>query len=439
MKVISIQSRAISINAVGAADTFVEPARYPWRFSTLLQAPHRMGFAAGALILAITALWWACALWLRGAGISVPWAVPPAIAHSVVMCFGFMPLFFVGFLFTAGPKWLDLPPVSADELARPIAAYVIAWLIYMVAVHLDRLAAAAAVAVAAGAWTLITWKFGRMVQRSKAADRLHAIAVFVGIALGSVSLWIVAAALAVDMFTVARIAVLAGVWGCMATVYVVVAHRMIPFFTANEIPALNAWRPMWLLWVFIGTIGLEFVFATFDLLFWPLPGYVRAIQAGAEAIIAIGLLTLAIKWGLMQSLRVRLLAMLHVGFVWLGIAIALQAASHTMMLMTDDRMSLGLASLHALTMGFMGATLFAMATRVSAGHSGRRLVVDEVTWWLFWTQQAATALRLVAAAWLALPFWLTPLAATLWATASVLWAVRYGGWYGRPREDGKPG
>ena len=123
----------------------------------------------------------------------------------------------------------------------------------------------------------------------------------------------------------------------------------------------------------------------------------------------------------------------------LGLVFVLQAVSHSMLLVTDESRSLGLAPLHALTMGFMGATLIAMATRVSAGHSGRHLVADNLVWTLFWVQQVATVLRVTAACWPGAPSWLTSVAASLWALATVSWAVRYGRWYGRPRTDGAPG
>jgi len=38
---------------------------------------------------------------------------------------------------------------------------------------------------------------------------------------------------------------------------------------------------------------------------------------------------------------------------------------------------LGLAPMHALSMGYLGATLIAMITRVAAGHSGRPLAADD--------------------------------------------------------------
>lgn len=410
-----------------------------WRFFTLLQAPHRLAFAAGALILAASSLWWALLLSLSAMGVPVQWAVPRPIAHSVLMAFGYMPLFFVGFLFTAGPKWLGQPEVDAHALLRPVVVYAAAWIGYIAAVHVNTVAAAVCVGVAAAAWMSLVVSFARMVYRSQVEDRAHAKLVLIGISAGALALWCIALALIFDTYTGARIAVLVGIWGCMAIVFVAVSHRMIPFFTANVVPMLNAWRPMWLLGVFAGMLALELAFAIIDLTLWPLGAVVRLVQMSIGLASAGVLLTMAVKWGLMQSLRVRLLAMLHVGFVWLGLAVLLQAVSHGLMFASADALSLGLAPTHALTMGFMGATLFAMATRVSAGHSGRHLVADDLVWALFWTQQVATVLRIAAAAWPAPPQWLTPLAASLWALASVSWAIRYGLWYGRPREDGEAG
>lgn len=410
-----------------------------WQLSTLLQAPHRLSFAAGVAILALSSLWWALLLSVSAMGVPVHWAVPRPIAHSVLMAFGYMPLFFVGFLFTAGPKWLGQPAVEARVLLRPVASYAFAWIGYILAVHVDAVVAAACVTVAAVAWTTVVVSFARMIVRSRAVDRIHAKLVLAGISAGGLALWCIPLALALEAFTAARIAVLVGIWGCMAIVYVAVSHRMIPFFTANVVPMLNAWRPMWLLGVFVGVLGLELLFSILDLTVWPLGAAVRFVQMSLELASAAVLLTMALKWGLMHSLRARLLAMLHVGFVWLGLAVLLQAISHGLMFATDDALSLGLAPTHALTMGFMGATLFAMATRVSAGHSGRHLVADNLIWTLFWIQQVATALRIVAAVWPSSPSWLTPLSASVWALASVSWALRYGLWYGRPRDDGKPG
>ena len=146
------------------------------------------------------------------------------------------------------------------------------------------------------------------------------------------------------------------------------------------------------------------------------------------------------RWGLVQSLKIRMLAMLHAGFVWLGVAFTLSAVSHGLMALSGDQQSLGLAPTHALTMGYLGATLFAMATRVSSGHSGRSLAADNTAWALYWVLQtavrAASGRRAVAGGRHGRSRVLAVLA---WATAAVGWALRYGNWFVRPRVDGRPG
>jgi uncharacterized protein involved in response to NO len=161
--------------------------------------------------------------------------------------------------------------------------------------------------------------------------------------------------------------------------------------------------------------------------------FVIVVESVAGAV----LLWLAVVWGLAQSLKIRLLAMLHVGFVWFGVALLYSAASQAIWLLTGQAV-LGLGALHALSMGFLGSLMLAMVTRVSCGHSGRALVADDLVWGLFWALQVAVGLRLIAAVQGA-PGWLTTLAAASWAAVVVVWALRYARWYGRPRIDGKPG
>jgi uncharacterized protein involved in response to NO len=100
--------------------------------------------------------------------------------------------------------------------------------------------------------------------------------------------------------------------------------------------------------------------------------------------------------------------------------------------------SLGLAPLHALTVGFLGATLLAMITRVAAGHSGRPLVADGPALLLYGAVQLAAVARVLSALWPDAPVALL-LAAGAWAAAAVGWALRYGNWMGRPRADGRQG
>src|SRR5690242_2959716 len=150
------------------------PVRGSWQPSWLLAAPHRLCFFVAASLLAATALWWLAALLARAAGTGWPWAVAPAVAHSLLMGFAFMPLFFAGFLFTAGPKWLMRPSVDARVLLAPVGAYALGWGMFGIGVHFAEPLAAGGVALAAFAWSVMTWRFIGLLRASTVDDLRHA-------------------------------------------------------------------------------------------------------------------------------------------------------------------------------------------------------------------------------------------------------------------------
>ena len=410
-----------------------------WRFARLLLAPHRLAFAAAALLLAATALWWSLVLAARAAGVALPWAVPAPVAHGLLMALGFMPLFFIGFLFTAGPRWLCLPEVKAASLRWPVACMVGGWALAMPGFHLAAGLAAVGVAAVALGWSLAWWRFVQLLRTSRVPDKLHATLVAAAGGIGAAALWLSVAALAAGNIAGVRAATQLALWGFLAPVFVTVSHRMLPFFTASAVPSVAAWRPNALLGLMRAALFAELPFALAELWWWPLPPAARAVQAALEAPAALLLLWMALRWGLVQSLKIRLLAMLHLGFVWLGVAFALAALSHALMAWRGPEHSLGLAPLHALTMGYLGSTVLAMATRVTAGHSGRALAADDLVWALFRVLQVAVLLRLASVGWPQQAAVLLLAAVAAWVLAMVGWAWRYGGWLGRPRADGRPG
>ena len=122
--------------------------------------------------------------------------------------------------------------------------------------------------------------------------------------------------------------------------------------------------------------------------------------------------------------------MLRGGFTWLAVASGLQALS--LALQVAGREGLGAAPLHALTLGYLGCTLLAMATRVVAARSGRTLAIDRTAWRLYRLLQLGVLLRLAAAlGWGAgAMLWL---AAAAWVGVTTAWAWRYVGWLGERR------
>lgn len=417
-----------------------KPEAAGWRWQRLFDAPHRLGFFAGAAMLALSALWWGAVLGItQGLQWALPWAVSRGLAHGLWFAFGFMPLFFTGFLFTAGPKWLGLGPVDARELAPALLASLCGWGVFLLGVHGAAALAAIGLAAVAWGWASFTRRFVALVRASSVGDRLHARLIAAACVAGVLALGTAALGLLLQREDLARAALQLGLWGFVGVVYVTVAHRMIPFFTASALPFVAAWRPTALLGLFVALFVLQVPLAWADLWWWPAPAALQGARIGLEAAAAAGLAALALRWGLVQSLSIRLLAMLHLGFVWLALSFALAAASHALQLASGGQHGLGLAAQHALTMGFFGSLLLAMATRVACGHGGRTLAADDLAWALFWSLQAATLLRVGAALWPAAERVLLPGAGLVWGVAVIGWALRYGRWFGRPRADGKPG
>jgi len=404
------------------------PLRERWRLQRLLDAPHRLGFGVGAGAMSLLALWWLAVLAAQHAGLSLPWAVPPTLAHGLLFSLGFMPAFMVGFLFTAGPRWLGHPEVEARSLLASLMQMGAGWALVLVGVHASTLVGALGLALATAGWIWLTLRFAALVLSSQVSDRMHAQGVLIACTIGVAAMALACLALWQGALPTLRAATQLALWGFVAPVFALVSHRMVPFFSAAALPKLEAWRPNALLLPMLGGLVLGGVAE----MGWLPP----ALLAPPLAVAALALLALALRWGLVRSLKgesLRLLAMLHGGFVWLGLALALQAGSQGAQALGHS--GLGAAPLHALTLGYLGCTLVAMATRVAAGHSGRPLAVDRWAWGLYGLLQLGVLLRVAAALGVA---GLLP-AAGVWAFVTGFWAWRYGGWLGRPRIDGRPG
>jgi uncharacterized protein involved in response to NO len=161
-------------------------------------------------------------------------------------------------------------------------------------------------------------------------------------------------------------------------------------------------------------------------------GAVAATVAGILALAA-GLLHTVRLAGWRGSLTVRepILVILHIGYAWLAAGYLLIGAS-----------ALGLplpptAALHALTMGAAGVMIFAVATRVALGHTGRPLVVAAPIVVAYGILNLAVALRVLGPVLPGNDLALVDLAATGWVVAFGLLLVVYWPILTRPRPDGR--
>lgn len=413
-----------------------------WRISYLLLAPHRLAFFLAMVVLVTSGAWWALVQLDRVSTlVALPYAASPTPVHGALMTFGFIPLFFSGFLFTAGPKWLGVRPLRVQQLLAPLLLQATGWLWWVLSAHLQVLPAPAGLVMALAGLAWITGLFWRLIRISPAQDRLHACVIGVAWIVGCLSLTGLLLSLVLEQPVVALACILTGLWGFVLVVFASVAHRMIPFFTSSAMPFKAAWHPFWALWLMLAVAVME-VACVWLAPEGPLQGLVAPGWLLARGIFELAagavLLWLAWVWGLVQSLKNRLLAMLHIGFMWFGLALLLGGVSQ-LLGWAQSTPVLPLASLHALTMGCLASLMLAMVTRVSCGHGGRALVADRLVWSLFWLLQVATVLRIAAAAQSAPGSRLLLPAALLWASVMAVWGVRLGAWYGRLRADGRPG
>lgn len=385
----------------------------------LLKVPHRLAFMAGLLPLLPLMIWWGGALagWWHVGG-------PGLTAHAQLMTMGFFPLFMMGFIFTAGPKWLN---VTAP---RP-AYYVPAILLYLSGTVLLALSAmgvtqalpwaqlfhALGWAIACGIWI-------DCIRRSRVADAIHAKVIATAFVLGLGAHLLKMAGTWWPVFLHAFVPL--ALFGFLFPVFLAVSHRMVPFFSSAVLPQYRVWRPYSLLYFWLVALVVRVGLAQWLPMFtwlvdWPL---------------ALSFTYCLFRWQSWRSGEVRLLAMLHCSFAWLPVAFALLGYEAFLRLMAQP--VTGSAGTHALTVGFFTSMLYAFVTRVSLGHSGRPLIADGLLWAGFLALLCVALLRVLAALFPAVPG-LIPGVWIGWCVIFGYWIVRFAPVYWRARADGNPG
>ena len=399
-------------------------------WKTYTAAPHRMMFLPGALQAVATMLWWLVDLEGRyGTLLSGGGGLPSPAIHAWLILYGCLPFFIVGFAFTAVPNWLSGPGVPRSVYVAVALTMTAGAALFYPAMLLGGEWLAAAAALHAAGWTAGGLYLVRLTALSKAQDRRHAWVITAALGLGAAGDFAAAAWFAGSGYAAMVFALSGGVWWFLLPVFLSVCHRMIPWFTGRVVNNYVIIRPYALLWVWLAACLAHGALEMADR---------REYTWLADLPIAgIGIYFVS-RWGIALSFGNRLLAMLHIAFLWVGIAALLYAAGSLARLFGLS-WSPGLAPLHGLGIGFFAAMLIAMTSRVSLGHSGRPLVADGVTWWLFWGVEATAAVRMLIDLLPGASPHLYVIPALAWVVFFGVWAYKYAPFYWRPRTDGKAG
>ncbi len=398
---------------------------------TFTSAPHRMMMLGGAVQGVLTLLWWLFDLLGRYGGMytAPAWSIAPTWAHAFFMLYGFFPFFIFGFLMTTYPNWMNGEKISPRY-------YIPSFLFLAGGVTLFYIGLAAGKAflltgtiLLLTGWGIALAALARVLIKARHNDKRHPIVTTMALIMGWLGVMSYMIWLASDNDFALNFARHAGIWWFMLPVLLTVCHKMIPFFSSRVLDNYTLVRPYWALYFMLACAVLH---GALDLAQQPQLLWLADLPLLGFA------LYFSYTWGLLRSFSIKLLAVLHIGFAWLSIAMLLYSMQSLTLFFTGSA-PFGLAPLHALTIGFFASMILAMASRVTLGHSGRELEADAATWALFLGFQL-TALARIAPDLLGLPAGLFyPLAAAIWLIAYGTWFAKYGPIYWRPRIDHRPG
>lgn len=401
-----------------------------WKWPVFFTAPHRVMFGAGAFQIL-----WLMGLWItdvgaRHAGLwpAPVWPLPAPWLHALCLTYGLFAFYIFGFILTAGPRWLGQPD-TASSVFRPAFAFLgVGWLLADAGWFLPALMPLG-LGLALVGWLVILRFLWQLVFLAEPGNRRHIALVATAHTVGAAGLASFLIFAAGGPVSLAPLAITFGIWGYLLPVFATVIHRMLPFFSNGVIRDFPQERPWWPLAVLLVGGAGHGALVLMDAAAWT---WLADLPAASAA------LRLTLLWRLRDSFAAQILAVLHVGFAWLGIAFGLFGL-HSLILLFGGA-GLGLAPMHALTIGFFSSLLLGMGTRVTLGHSGLPITGNAFMWRCFWTVQAA-ALARMGGEFVLLPglFNLTFLAALLWLGAFGPWVIHYLPAYWRPRADGQPG
>jgi uncharacterized protein involved in response to NO len=415
-----------------AAVTNETPAA-PNLWHVVTAAPHRLAFLCGLASLLAASLWWGLHLLARYTGsplFMLDLTVAPIWAHSFLMLFTVFPTFFLGFLFTTYPRWMNGPPVPRPAYVAAPVVLTAATACWLIGLHAGTglLVVAAALATSGLAVALVAL-LRVLIDAQQVVS--HAVVTSAAFAIGIVCTAGFGYGVWAASDVVLHFAVRAALWGFLLPVFFAVCHRMIPFFSQGVAIGYVPWRPMWILTSVVGLAWLRLLLGT-----------AGGLQSLAVVDAALFVLTAwcAVRWTSFRSRGNPLLWTLYAGYAWLPIALLLQTVRDGAFVLSGE-WALGRAPIHALGMGFFGGLLIAMVTRVTMGHSGRMLAMDRIAFACFLAVQGAALARVLSelATAPAAIQWLLLGSIVAWVAAFATWGVRNARIYLTPRIDGRPG
>lgn len=382
------------------------------------------GFRPFFLLAALMLAFWV-PLWLAARQFSLPMVGSyflPTVWHAHEMVFGFAVAVIAGFLLTAAQNW------TKRTTARGAGLFVLAglWTAGRVAPLLGGVIPAAVIAFIQLAFLpVLALTLFRVLYLAK-SRRNYGLVVLLMVLFGA-QLFGHLGVLneRVDWQTAGpRLGV-----DIVLAVVLIISGRVVPMFTRNRLGDKTIQRDERFEWpAFFAVLALVVadVLQSFGLEQAQLSTALAATVAGFASAARMH------SWGSRKTLRVPLLWVLHAGSALLAVGFALRALAAWW----PGALSTSTA-IHGLTVGAIAVLCLGMMTRVSLGHTGRRLEANRAQAFAFALIVLSTLLRIAAGVvGHSHIMWTSGLAAS---AAFAVFVVSLGPALIRPRADGKPG
>lgn len=384
----------------------------------LLLAPHRGFFLLGILVFVLAMAWWLAAL------LAPPrLLMPMSWLHAWLVIFGALGPFICGFLFTAYSRWLAADPPGRACWMTSLGLSVAAVSLFFTGAFAGLGWSLVGAMCWLGSWLLV---FGHLVRaaRQGGGAGLHAGSMMAAVVLGLIAAGFLVAWLLTGDSRCAVQGLAVAFWGFLLGVYLVVAHRMIPFFAGRVLQPYTPYRPAWAL-----VLALLMAWGHLALLLLKLPQHLWLTDS-----VLLGLTAwLGHRWQWWRAGANRLLAALFIA--WLGLVAGLLASMivHGALFFAGQGFGVRLPE-HIIGIAFFGAMVIAMGTRVTLGHSGRPLKMGPTAWWSLIGVSLAGGVRLLAE-FVPQRQELILASALVWVVAGLAWALRHGPMLILPRAD----
>lgn len=335
--------------------------------------------------------------WLPVEGAPYAW-------HGHEMVFGFAAAAIAGFLLTAVPNWTGALPLSGP----PLVALFALWLAGRLAMGFSARLPFALVAATDLAFLPSLGAFAAQQLLVKPAARnliflaLLAILTLVNLTFHLATQQIID----IDAILAVRFSLLV-----VAIFIAIIGGRIIPAFTHNwlNINAKGSPMPQRVAWLDGASILSIAAYAVTTL---------SGTHAGVEGAVALvaALLNAArlVLWRGWTTFREPIVWILHLGYLWLVVGLALGAAAALTNLVPAS-----LAS-HAFGAGAVGTTMMAVMSRASLGHTGRPLVAPRPIVLSYLLVNMAAAVRVLG------PILAPGHVVAVLTTAALAWIVAFG-------------